>query len=697
MYLKYVNYQNVGAVHNLSISLSFHENGNPKPIVFVGENGSGKSILLSNIVDAFYETANKAFGNVSIHDGFTTKYYKVISSIQISPSKPYMAVYLMFAEGDIKIEYVFKGGNKNWSSYNSEQFKDTPICDAIKWTNDSENHKAVSYASSLIDDSREKEIENIFTNNVLCYFPPDRYEKPNWLADSYHTISEYEHIRLCEKYRGNLYTPLTVFNPANDNLKWLLDVVVDSRAEVVQNVITMQNDQQKIEYSFAPRFNQGNLIPLMNARKNAEQILSDILGKNVSFELNMRDVKTSGRFKIVEAASGETVIPTFDSLSTGQMALFNLFITIIRYADYNDVNKSIRLNDISGMVVVDEVELHLHSSLQRDILPKLIKRFPKVQFIVTSHAPLFVLGMDKIFGPNGYELYQMPDGRKIDAEMFSEFQKAYDYLSSTQRYQTELTKQINTMRSKPLIVTEGKTDWIHIKAAYTYLKTLEKHKATFEGLDIDFFEYTSDMGDTQLCSLCDGTAKIKRDNIVIFIGDADKPETTKKLSDFTTSAEAKKQYKIHSEKVYSFVIPVPDSRVATPLVCIEHFYTDEIIKSKVECNDGVMRRLYIGGEFDATGMGENIRCGKKSSNKCGDGKIDIIDDDVYEAKRGSTVNIALPKKDFADKISKRETPFDSVDFESFLPIFEIIRAILVEGNAVSEQISSVSETESMKV
>jgi hypothetical protein len=658
----------------------------------VGENGSGKSILLSNIVDAFYEIANKAYTNVSIHDGFSTKFYKVISSIQISPGQNYMTAYLRFSDSGQPIEYIFKGGLKNWDLYNTDFYDCSPLNAALKWSKEDENHKAVTFEKQLIDDSKKDAVERIFSSNVVCYFPPDRYEKPNWLADSYYTVAESEHLGVGEKYSGNLYTPLTVLSPVNDNLKWLLDVIVDSRAEVLQTGLQVDskgqpivmNGQPLFNYGFAPRFNQGNLSPLLNARSNVEQILSDILGKQVYFELNMRNVKTSGRFRVVEKATGNVIIPTFDSLSTGQMALFNLFATIIRYADYNDVNKSIILNDISGIVVVDEVDLHLHSNLQRDILPKLIKRFPKVQFIITSHSPLFILGMEKSFGSNGYELYQMPEGRKIDAEMFSEFQKAYEYLATTQRYQSDITDKINNSKSKPLIVTEGKTDWIHLKAAYEYLKSLEKHKALFDGMDIEFLEYMTDMGDSQLCSLCKSTAKVKRDNAVIFIADADKPGVTKDLSALPSvadSTEPAKHYRCHSEdacsKTYSFVLPIPQHREQTPLICIEHYYTDDQIRSEVECGDGTKRRLYIGGEFDSTGMGDGVRCGKRSSNKCGEGKIDIIDDDVYKAEKGSTVNIALPKNDFAEHIAKRTIPFENIGFESFVPIFKIIRDILI--------------------
>ncbi|MDL2328823.1 AAA family ATPase [Desulfosarcina sp. OttesenSCG-928-A07] len=40
-----------------------------------------------------------------------------------------------------------------------------------------------------------------------------------------------------------------------------------------------------------------------------------------------------------------------------------------------------------GIVLIDEVELHLHPSWQQTVLPTLMKIFPSVQFIVTTHSP----------------------------------------------------------------------------------------------------------------------------------------------------------------------------------------------------------------------------------------------------------------------------------------------------------------------
>ena len=43
--------------------------------------------------------------------------------------------------------------------------------------------------------------------------------------------------------------------------------------------------------------------------------------------------------------------------------------------------------DFEGIVLIDEVETHLHIELQKKILPFLTEFFPRIQFIVTTHSP----------------------------------------------------------------------------------------------------------------------------------------------------------------------------------------------------------------------------------------------------------------------------------------------------------------------
>ena len=53
-------------------------------------------------------------------------------------------------------------------------------------------------------------------------------------------------------------------------------------------------------------------------------------------------------------------------------------------------NQLTRAYECEGIVLVDEIETHLHLELQKVIMPLLTKIFPNIQFIVTTHSP-FVL------------------------------------------------------------------------------------------------------------------------------------------------------------------------------------------------------------------------------------------------------------------------------------------------------------------
>lgn len=54
------------------------------------------------------------------------------------------------------------------------------------------------------------------------------------------------------------------------------------------------------------------------------------------------------------------------------------------------IGKGLKLREIQGVVLVDEIDLHLHPEWQRVVVPILAKALPYVQFIVTTHSPLVV-------------------------------------------------------------------------------------------------------------------------------------------------------------------------------------------------------------------------------------------------------------------------------------------------------------------
>lgn len=59
-----------------------------------------------------------------------------------------------------------------------------------------------------------------------------------------------------------------------------------------------------------------------------------------------------------------------------------------------DLNENI-LTETEGIVIIDEIDLHVHPNWQRNIVGNLKKTFPKIQFIVTTHSPFIVQSLKK--------------------------------------------------------------------------------------------------------------------------------------------------------------------------------------------------------------------------------------------------------------------------------------------------------------
>ena len=674
LYLKRIHNVNVGPIEDAEIIFPFDEKNNPKPVVIVGENGMGKSVLLSNIVDSFYEFAGKAFSDAvkKADFGLGSAYYKIVTGQEIHYGKKFMYSWIEYEDknsNDKKATYLFRNGD-----FNFEKFcKRENITDKKYLFSDEELKKF------FID---KKQAEKLFIENAICYFPPNRYEKPNWMGKDYYDISESEHPSVKEKISGRLDKPILVENVTARTLQWLLDVIADSRADVKLEGHVLNIDDQ--------RTNVQDLPVLGKARKNLESIMSTILDKNIYFGLNYRN-SGSSRFNVNSIENGNLVALSLDALSTGQSALFNMFATIIRYAEMDNLNKSVELEKIKGIVVIDEVELHLHTNLQRKVLPKLLHMFPKVQFVISSHSPLFLLGMDEFYDKDGYEIYQMPRGRKTSSEGFSEFEKAYNYLAETERHQQDIQNAIEQHSGKTLIITEGSTDWKHMKAAYESLAdTLSEYK----DMDFEFLEYEPDnsnkneyikldMGKDKLKSTCEQCSKLRRDlklrraSKLIFIADRDDEKIKKSLG-----KEDEPYYRNWDNNVFSFVLPVPPHRKDTPIICIEHYYTDEEIKTPT-CINGIERRLYMGNEFhkNKVSLDQKLICLDK--NSCGKDSIKIIDGSsnrqVYDINDDECEkNLALTKMDFAENILYRVAGFDKMNFDNFRLIFDVVKKILDE-------------------
>lgn len=66
-----------------------------------------------------------------------------------------------------------------------------------------------------------------------------------------------------------------------------------------------------------------------------------------------------------------------------------------RLSDSDGLSNPTALEDIYGLVLIDEIDLHLHAQLQRLLVPKLRKALPNVQWVVSTHSPLILSSFDR--------------------------------------------------------------------------------------------------------------------------------------------------------------------------------------------------------------------------------------------------------------------------------------------------------------
>lgn len=115
-------------------------------------------------------------------------------------------------------------------------------------------------------------------------------------------------------------------------------------------------------------------------------------GCNIIEDIILRPVRGKVYFKYTDGRIVESTM-----LSDGYKRLVNIVVDIaIRCALLNkSMFGSEAYRHTHGTVIIDEIDEHLHPALQSKILRALHATFPKVQFIVSSHAPLVMSSVEK--------------------------------------------------------------------------------------------------------------------------------------------------------------------------------------------------------------------------------------------------------------------------------------------------------------
>lgn len=257
------------------------------------------------------------------------------------------------------------------------------------------------------------------------------------------------------------------------------------------------------------------------------------------------------------------------------------------------------------------------------------------------------LGYAKLLGKQFEEYLELKErNRKLDEEV----EGLLSILSNS-----------NIKSHKPVLLTEGKTDEMHLKAARKTLKNVAKN-IVIKGLH----------GDDELAKLLLGLRNINPSKKIIGMFDRDSVDSIKKKDDIFENIDSEKFIKI-STNVYAFIIPIARTDEYGKEISIEHYYTkDDLTKKK----NG--RRLFLANEFGKRGIGKDGQFYTKArgiDTKCNTSSI--VDENVFRIKDvDGRHSVAMPKSDFADSMLNDKDFSSGVDFSEFKKIFDVINSII---------------------
>ncbi|MDR3607564.1 MAG: reverse transcriptase domain-containing protein, partial [Oligoflexia bacterium] len=222
---------------------------------------------------------------------------------------------------------------------------------------------------------------------------------------------------------------------------------------------------------------------------------------------------------------------------------------------------------------------------------------------------------------------------------------------------------VNNLRdfTGTVIRTEGKTDWMHLSAAFSALRDLRK----FKDLQLDFYTTHDHLfyGSKNQNKFCE---KVKNGKIrpfnskIICVFDRDEGDIIKN--------HGSGPIKDWGGNVFSLLLP------ETGLDGLEYFSVELLYDEKILLKEVDGFRLFLSSEFNPDGRH------KRDLNIRFKGNLDalkkplwVIDSDVID--ENTRKNIALSKWRFANAVHRQVPSFENIDFSKFEKLFEIIERV----------------------
>lgn len=170
MYLRSIQLRNTGPIQELNLVLPF-TGENPKPLVLVGRNGSGKSTVISFIVNALVALKQQVYEDAEVEKG---KVYRLRSALGINGDANFYFAKLDFERGFSLIEWQLNAKKETIHDPASMLALDN------SWNEISVNETSL-FKLPLGELTQPHLLEDLLNKTSLLFFPADRFEPPDWL------------------------------------------------------------------------------------------------------------------------------------------------------------------------------------------------------------------------------------------------------------------------------------------------------------------------------------------------------------------------------------------------------------------------------------------------------------------------------------------------------------------------------------
>ena len=214
MYTKRVQIIDYGPIDQLDIAFPF-DGDTPKPIVLVGKNGSGKSILLSLIVNGLISAQGLVYPDTpEVEKG---KVYKLRSNSYIRSGRD-----LYFAKVDFESDlWMEELGTQRRKQENASEPMDFPSNEVKTAWDKLKVGEPYHFLPNFLEN--ETKVKDIFSNNCVLYFPPNRFEEPAWLnEENLKTQAEYMNPKHLLGYTSRR---VINYSSLRENQNWLFEVL----------------------------------------------------------------------------------------------------------------------------------------------------------------------------------------------------------------------------------------------------------------------------------------------------------------------------------------------------------------------------------------------------------------------------------------------------------------------------------------